>query len=195
MTPDNFQVRPHRKAVESLSTPAVWRQPLTPEVAEATREVSGLPSTSAPKDNEDARYFDLLVLRRQLAQLDGDVGVADKIREKVQQIAGGLLSKLAIPDVAKQRVLLEQAASDEWWVAVTLEMLELLRLRVRGLVQFLIVDELTRNGVMSPGRLFESPYTDHAPTGPDYVFRDAQVEVLVSALDNIKRTAVPEEVA
>lgn len=38
----------------------------------------------------------------------------------------------------------------------------------------LIVDELTRNGVMEPQRLFESPYTDHAPTGPDYVFPEAE---------------------
>ena len=30
----------------------------------------------------------------------------------------------------------------------------------------LIVDELTANGIMERGRLFESPYTDHAPTGP-----------------------------
>ena len=34
----------------------------------------------------------------------------------------------------------------------------------------LIVDELTANGIMEPVRLFEPPYTDHAPTGPDYFF-------------------------
>jgi type I restriction enzyme R subunit len=59
----------------------------------------------------------------------------------------------------------------------------------------LIVDELTRNGVMEPGRLFESPYTDHAPTGPDFYFPDADVEVIVETLHHIKRTAVPEEAA
>ncbi|MFT4288803.1 DEAD/DEAH box helicase family protein [Nocardioides sp.] len=328
MTLDNFQVRPHRRAVETLSIPDVWQPPLTPEVAEAARSVSGLPSAGAPRDNEDAKHFDLLILRRQLAQLDGDLAVADTMRERIQQIAAGLLSKLAIPDVANQKALLEQAASDEWWVDVTLEMLELLRLRVRGLVQFLdktqrtpvytdfedvldgpteivlpgttpgvdlarftakaeaylkahldnvalqrlrrnkqitptdlealenmllesgagqrgdiawvceragglgifvrglvgldreaaveafadflddakftleqirfinlIVDELTKNGVMAPARLFESPYTDHAPTGPDHFFPDTQVEVLVDTLHHITQTAVPEEVA
>ena len=59
----------------------------------------------------------------------------------------------------------------------------------------LIVDELTKNGVMEPARLFESPYTDHAPTGPDFFFPDADVDVIVETLDKIKRTAVPEEVA
>ena len=59
----------------------------------------------------------------------------------------------------------------------------------------LIIDELTKNGVMAPARLFESPYTDHAPTGPDYVFPDADVEVIVETLNGIKRKALPEEVA
>src|SRR5699024_5699095 len=36
----------------------------------------------------------------------------------------------------------------------------------------LIVDELTRNGHMEPGRLFESPYTDTAPTRPIDLFPD-----------------------
>ena len=35
----------------------------------------------------------------------------------------------------------------------------------------LIADEFTANGAMQPKRLLESPSTDHAPTGPDYVFR------------------------
>ncbi len=47
----------------------------------------------------------------------------------------------------------------------------------------------------SPSRLFESPYTDHAPTGPDYVFSDVDVDVIVETLHQIKQTAVPEEVA
>ena len=59
----------------------------------------------------------------------------------------------------------------------------------------LIVDELTRNGVMEPQRLFESPYTDHAPTGPDYVFPEAEVTVIVDTLRTIRKHAIPGEVA
>ncbi|MGL4177433.1 MAG: type I restriction-modification enzyme R subunit C-terminal domain-containing protein, partial [Dermatophilaceae bacterium] len=59
----------------------------------------------------------------------------------------------------------------------------------------LIVDKLTTHGVVEPGRLFESPYTDHAPTGPDYVFPDADVEIIIDTLHHITRTAVPDEVA
>lgn len=55
----------------------------------------------------------------------------------------------------------------------------------------LIVDELTAVGTMEPRRLFESPFTDHAPTGPDYSFPDADVEVLVEILHDVKAHARP----
>ena len=55
----------------------------------------------------------------------------------------------------------------------------------------LIVDELTANGVVEPGRLFESPYTDHAPTGPDYYFPEADVDAIVDILEQVKSRALP----
>ncbi len=42
---------------------------------------------------------------------------------------------------------------------------------------------------------FESPYTDHAPTGPDFVFPDSDVDVIVQILHDVKAHAVPTEVA
>ncbi|TCI98637.1 DEAD/DEAH box helicase family protein [Aeromicrobium sp. IC_218] len=325
MNLDNFVVRPHRRLVEKYASQEAWGS-IVPEDTEGLLTLAGLPS-SARDDDEDAKRFDLLILRRQLAQLDGDAVLAERLRETVQHIAAALLGKTAIPSVAEQAVLLESVAGDEWWIDVTLPMLELARVRIRGLARFiekttrnpiytdfedtigegvevvlprvtpgtnferfrakaevylrehldnlalqrlrrnkqltpgdlteleqmlvdsggqqvdiawateqgdglgifvrslvgldraaaieafenyldgtrfsadqvrfvnLIVDELTRNGVMEPGRLFESPYTDHAPTGPDFFFPDADVEVIVETLDMIKRTAVPEEVA
>jgi type I restriction enzyme R subunit len=59
----------------------------------------------------------------------------------------------------------------------------------------LVVDELTANGVMEPGRLYESPYTDHAPTGPDYLFEDADVEILVDTLGVFTARARPTDAA
>ncbi|MGD9529728.1 MAG: type I restriction-modification enzyme R subunit C-terminal domain-containing protein, partial [Pseudonocardia sp.] len=66
-----------------------------------------------------------------------------------------------------------------------------------GQIRFvnLIVDELTQNGLMEPGRLFESPYTDHAPTGPDRVFPRADVEVIVDILHQVRDRALPVDVA
>lgn len=56
----------------------------------------------------------------------------------------------------------------------------------------LIVDELTANGVMDPARLYESPFTDSAPTGPDSVFPEADVAYIVAILRTVKTNAVPE---
>lgn len=325
MNLDNFVVRKHRRAVERFSDAEAWKK-LGPDDAETALSLAGLPSSVRDED-EDAKRFDLLLLRRQLSQLDGDVMLAERLRETIQNIASALLGKTAIPSVAEQVVLLESVAGDEWWIDVTLPMLEIARLRLRSLVRFiektsrnpvytdfedaltdsievtltgvtpgtnferfrakaeaylrqhldnlvlqrlrrnkqltpddlteleellvasggqqvdimwaseqtdglglfvrglvgldrsaateafekyldgttftadqvrfvnLIVDELTKNGVMEPKRLFESPYTDHAPTGPDYFFPDADVDVIVETLQHIKKTAVPEEVA
>ena len=95
-----------------------------------------MPSTELDND-EHAKRFDLLILRRQLAQLEGDAVAAERIREKVQNVASGLLTKTSIPSVAAQQVLLDDVAGDEWWVDVTLPMLELVCLRLRALLQFL----------------------------------------------------------
>lgn len=322
MNLNNFVVRPHRAIVEAFADREAW-QHITPAKTERMLELAGLPST-VRDDDEEAKRFDLLILRRQLAQLDGDAITAERIRETVQQIAAALLDKTAIPSVAEQAEILESVAGDEWWVDVTLPMLELARLRLRSLVRFiekttrnpvytdfedtlgdgieidlphttpgtnfdrfrskaeaylrqhldnlalqrlrrnkpltesdlselenmlvdagagpvdlewaaeqsgglgifirglvgldrsaameafeqylddarfsvdqirfvnLIVEELTRNGVMDPGRLFEPPYTDYAPAGPDMIFPDADVDALVQKLREIRATATSD---
>lgn len=59
----------------------------------------------------------------------------------------------------------------------------------------LTVDELTANGIVEPRRLYESPYTDHAPTGPDSLFPEADVEVILDILRESKDRARPAGVA
>ncbi|MFC9519191.1 DEAD/DEAH box helicase family protein [Nocardiaceae bacterium NPDC056970] len=321
MSLDNVLVRPYRKAVEHFAVGEAW-DALPPEDINVALGLAGLP-TAAIDPDEEAKRFDLLILRRQLAQLQSDAVTAEQVRETVQAIASALLAKTSIPSVAEQAVLLESVAGDEWWIDVTLSMLELVRVRIRGLVRFvektkrnpvytdfedtlgeateihlpgvtpgtnferfrakaaaylsehedhvalqrlrrnkqltqddltslesmlkesggqqidiawvseqsgglglfvrslvgldraavtdafadyldgtkyavdqvrfisLIVDELTANGVMEPGRLFESPYTDHAPTGPDHFFPDADVDNIVDILNDVKTHAQP----
>jgi len=297
--------------------------------AEAATEVAenlaGLPSTHKDSD-EDAKRFDLLILRRQLAQLEGDAGAAERLRERVQEIATGLLGQTTIPSVAAQQELLDEVSSDQWWVDVTLPVLESARRRLRGLLQFLdkakknivytsfqdelsapvtidlpvftpgtdmerfqakaaaylkahqdhvalqrlrrnkpltpddlealeqmlvesgagdaaaiaqakedahglglfvrslvgldhqaaqetfaqyldgtsfnanqihfinlIVGELTNNGVMEVARLYESPFTDLAATGPESMFTEAQVDNIVDILNTVRANAQPAE--
>jgi type I restriction enzyme R subunit len=53
----------------------------------------------------------------------------------------------------------------------------------------LIVTHLTECGVMEPGLLYEPPFTNFAPQGPDALFTSAQVDELFGVLDHIKATA------
>jgi type I restriction enzyme R subunit len=54
----------------------------------------------------------------------------------------------------------------------------------------LVVDHLTEHGVMQPSRLYESPFTDLSPHGPDGLFKPEELDELIQALDALRATAV-----
>lgn len=49
----------------------------------------------------------------------------------------------------------------------------------------LVVNHLTEHGVMAPARLYESPFTDLAPLGPDQLFTSSEVDALIQALEAV----------
>lgn len=53
----------------------------------------------------------------------------------------------------------------------------------------LIIDHLTEHGVMDPGLLYGSPFTDINPRGPEGVFPSSQVDELVTLLAEIRQRA------
>ncbi len=53
----------------------------------------------------------------------------------------------------------------------------------------MIVDYLTEHGVMEAARLYESPFTDLSPRGPEGVFSADQVDQLVAVLVDIRERA------
>lgn len=54
----------------------------------------------------------------------------------------------------------------------------------------LIVDHLTEHGVMDAALLYESPFTDLMPRGPDGLFNSTQVDELLAAIEQVRRTAI-----
>ena len=54
----------------------------------------------------------------------------------------------------------------------------------------LVVDQLTEQGVVEPTRLYESPFTDITPRGPDGLFSPTQVEELLRSLEAVRATAM-----
>lgn len=321
MNLDNFVVRPHRRVVEKYAKTEAWLSLSAEALSELSHEVAGLPTELDP-ENEEAKRFDLLTLRLQLALLHAEPGFS-RLRDRVKEIAGLLEEKAAIPMVREQMALIQDVQSDEWWQDVTVPMLEIMRRRLRGLVQFidkhqrkpvytdfedligsetgftlpgfavgtdqakfvakaraflhqhldhvviaklrmnrpltapdlaelerlldnsgaggpddvrraadearglglfvrslvgmdrsaakdalagfingrtftanqlefvnLIVDHLTEHGVMDPARLYESPFTDLTPRGPDGLFKPVELDELVHALEAVRATAV-----
>lgn len=54
----------------------------------------------------------------------------------------------------------------------------------------LIVNYLTEHGIMDAALLYESPFTDLTPKGPDGLFTSKQVDELMGALDRVRAMAV-----
>jgi type I restriction enzyme R subunit len=53
----------------------------------------------------------------------------------------------------------------------------------------MIVDSLTDRGVVEAARLYESPFTDVAPSGPEGLFNEHEVDELVGILHRVRATA------
>ncbi|GAB2827549.1 DEAD/DEAH box helicase family protein [Streptomyces chlorus] len=58
-----------------------------------------------------------------------------------------------------------------------------------------IVDFLAQRGIMEAGDLYEAPFTAIAPTGPEDIFAEEDVDTVVAILDAIRVTAIPLEQA
>ena len=54
----------------------------------------------------------------------------------------------------------------------------------------LIVDHLTEHGIMDAAMLYESPFTDLTPRGPDGLFSSTQIDELVAAIEQVRQTAI-----
>ena len=52
----------------------------------------------------------------------------------------------------------------------------------------MIVQHLTRNGVMEVGQLYESPFNSLAPAGPEQLFREEELDVLDGVLRRFRET-------
>jgi type I site-specific restriction endonuclease len=53
----------------------------------------------------------------------------------------------------------------------------------------MVIDHLTERGAMEPKLLYESPFTDIDPLGIAGLFRQAEVEQVISILDEVRRRA------
>ncbi len=135
MNLNNFVVRPRRRLVEKYAKPESWVSLPKETLTDLSQEVAGLPSGLDP-ENEEAKRFDLLALSLQLSLLRHEPDFV-RLRDRVKQITGLLEEKATIPMVREQMVLIQDIQTDEWWLEVTVPMLEVMRRRLRSLIQFI----------------------------------------------------------
>ncbi len=135
MNVDNFVVRPQRQFVEKFAKADAWNTIGPDEYHDLSSKIAGLPSEQSDED-EEAKRFDLLVLRTQLAILQAKPDFSS-LREKIQSIATALEAQMAIPAIKAEMVLIQEVSSDEWWEDVTVPMLETVRRRLRALIKLI----------------------------------------------------------
>jgi type I restriction enzyme, R subunit len=135
MNVDNFVVRPHRQAVERYAQPATWKSLVAEDFDRLASEVAALPSQLSDAD-EEAKRFDLLVMRAQLSILQAKPDFMS-LRQKIQAIAVALEDEMSIPAIKAEAMLIHALAGDEWWQDVKVPMLETVRRRLRTLVKLL----------------------------------------------------------
>lgn len=135
MNLDNFVVRPHRRAVERFKDEDAWADIGEDARNELLDEVAPLPSERS-LGTEPAKRFDLLMLNLQLALLKTSKSF-DRYRKQLLLIAAALEEQFSIPVVARQQELILEIQTDPWWDGVTAPLLELVRLRLRDLVQYI----------------------------------------------------------
>lgn len=135
MNVDNFVVRSQRKYVDKFAKAESWQTIGPEDFHELTSKVADLPSEQV-EDDEEAKRFDMLVLRTQLAIIQAKPDFLS-LKVKIQAIAAALEAETNIPAIKAEMVLIQSLASEEWWEGVTLPMLENVRRRLRALIRLI----------------------------------------------------------
>ncbi|MEU0050745.1 DEAD/DEAH box helicase family protein [Streptomyces sp. NPDC006309] len=139
MNLDNFIVRDHRSWAETYADRGAWsreriRAADPQDLGDLVENLGDLPTADrGDGTDEKAKRFDLMMLTLQLGTLRTDIDVS-RVRENVRTIASALLENRDATQIAAQVALLDDVAGEEWWQDVTAAMVEVARLRMRGLV-------------------------------------------------------------
>ena len=143
MNLNNFIVRPKRKLVEKYADAKAWETLGLEERNELVSDVAGLPSELVD-DDQEAKQFDLLMLRLQLGLLRHERSFT-RWSEDVRQIAGALEERASIPMVRAELELIIEVQTEEFWQDITTALLEDVRKRLRSLVKF--IEKTTRQNI------------------------------------------------
>lgn len=130
---DSFLVKRHLRYVEMFRTLSAWNSLETMEISDIKEHIA--PLIKLKKEDELARRFDYLVYSIDLGLLQSK-SVQTPVNIVVQT-AEQLSAKYSIPQVEKQRDIIEKVQTTEFWDGVTIIELETVRNAMRSLLQYL----------------------------------------------------------
>ena len=136
MNRENFIVQMHLEAVDRYRDRENWELLGDADHERLQDEVAGLPS-EIETDEIESRMFDLTALRMQLAFAEDNASVYENHRQRMVEIAMLLEEKTTIPAIKAQLGYLASMQENTFWEGMNLNILEDMRLRLRGLVPFL----------------------------------------------------------
>lgn len=132
---ENFFVRPHWPLVRGFAGRDRWDKLEPSDLHDLRETLATLPSENAD-NNPDARDFDLRCVALQVALLEGKRSLPAQIEEMVD-LAGRLLEKRAIPQVAAKLAFIESLQNEETWQRASVSFVETVRRELRQLVGFI----------------------------------------------------------
>jgi type I restriction enzyme R subunit len=111
----------------------------------------------------------------------GDVGDENEIRRAALDAQGlGLLVRFLVGmDRAAAKEALGNFAVGKTLTANQLEFVNL------------VIDHLAEHGIVEPATLYESPFTDVTPHGPDGLFVPSEMDALLQTLEAVRASAIP----
>lgn len=131
----SFIIRPFLRHVEQYKKKDPWEAINDEMVADLVTFIAPLP-TELDLGDEGARRWDYLLMRAELDFFDrtGDFPAHQAV---IQHAAEDLLGRASIPEVKKALPLLQAVTSPEYWLEITMDKLEEIRGRMRGLIQYI----------------------------------------------------------
>lgn len=130
---DSFLVKRHRRYVELFRNRSAWNSLETIEMSNIKEHIA--PLIKPGKEDELARRFDYLVYSMDLGMLQSKS--IQKPIHIVMQTAEHLAGKYSIPQVKRQKEIIENVQTTEFWDDITIVELETVRNAMRELLQYI----------------------------------------------------------
>lgn len=159
---NSFTVKAKLEFVDKFSVRDRWDNLTISDLTEIFEHITPL---AEPQDkDEDARRFDLFMLKFMLAITDGNES-ADKYIAKLKAIGKTLLKKINLPVVKSKEATLKAIVSEQFWAeVVSVLALEKVRQDLRGLIKLIEKDKKRLVYTSLEDEIVETEQADVMPT-------------------------------